>query len=107
MRDIFINAFDDKDDDSDEQSADNDGNIISPKRFDIICGRDKLSCAHVGNNQFRIIIEMSRERYQTAPSRDDKTRITCDMADHADQVDASSKLMRRMPTTGKMSAASM
>jgi hypothetical protein len=78
MRDIFINAFDDEND-SDEDESDNEGDTISPKRFDIICGRDKLSHAHVGNKRFRIIIEMNRDRYQTAPSRDDKTRITCDI----------------------------
>jgi len=48
-----------------------------PCPYDVVCGRDKFSHAHVGNKRFRSLIEMYRERYQTAPSRDDKTRITC------------------------------
>mmetsp|Transcript_11916 Transcript_11916/g.19746 ORF Transcript_11916/g.19746 Transcript_11916/m.19746 type:complete len:235 (-) Transcript_11916:54-758(-) len=76
MRDIFINAFDDEDEEDDQPDVRAN---VTPKRFDIICGRDKLSHAHVGNKRFRIVVEMNRERYQTAPSRDEKTRITCDI----------------------------
>jgi hypothetical protein len=45
---------------------------------DVLCGRDKLSYAHVGNKRFRHIIAMNREAYQTsAPSaRAEKTCIT-------------------------------
>lgn len=73
MRAVFINAFNEQD--GDDAHSD-DGETIVPRRFDIICGRDKISHSHVGNKRFRTIIEMNRERYQTAPSRDDKTRIT-------------------------------
>jgi hypothetical protein len=46
-------------------------------RTDVLCGRDKLSYAHVGNKRFRHIIAMNREAYQTAaPSRAEKTSIT-------------------------------
>lgn len=48
-----------------------------PCEYDVVCGRDKFSHSHIGNKRFRVLIEMHRERYQTAPSRDDKTRITC------------------------------
>ncbi|KAL3933413.1 MAG: hypothetical protein SGBAC_010411 [Bacillariaceae sp.] len=44
---------------------------------DVLCGRDKISHAHIGNKRFRQIIETHREEYQTAPSRDSKTTITC------------------------------
>jgi hypothetical protein len=44
---------------------------------DVLCGRDKLSHAHCGNKRFRDIIGMNREAYQTAPSRERKTSITC------------------------------
>jgi hypothetical protein len=43
---------------------------------DVLCGRDKLSHAHCGNKRFRHIIEMNREAYQTAPTRERKTNIT-------------------------------
>ena len=46
---------------------------------DVLCGRDKLSYAHVGNKRFRQIIAINREAYQTAPSRENKTSITCDI----------------------------
>jgi len=42
---------------------------------DVLCGRDKVSFSHCGNKRFRHIIEMYRERYQTAPVKDDKTKI--------------------------------
>eukprot|EP00980_Cylindrotheca_fusiformis_P031203 scaffold25978_cov122-Cylindrotheca_fusiformis.AAC.1 len=48
---------------------------------DVICGRDKLSHTHVGNKRFRKIIEMNRVSYQNATSRDEKTRITCQVVD--------------------------
>ncbi|KAG7370773.1 hypothetical protein IV203_019343 [Nitzschia inconspicua] len=44
---------------------------------DVLCGRDKVSHAHVGNKQFRSIIETYREVYQNAHCRDQKTNITC------------------------------
>jgi hypothetical protein len=46
---------------------------------DVLCGRDKLSHAHIGNKRFRQIIAINREAYQTAPSRENKTSITCDI----------------------------
>jgi hypothetical protein len=48
------------------------------QRTDVLCGRDKLSYAHVGNKRFRHIIVMNREVYQTGPSKN-KTSITCDI----------------------------
>lgn len=47
---------------------------VSPK--DVLCGRDKISHAHVGNKYFRKIIESHREDYQYAGTRDKKTQIT-------------------------------
>mmetsp|Transcript_27998 Transcript_27998/g.68164 ORF Transcript_27998/g.68164 Transcript_27998/m.68164 type:complete len:216 (-) Transcript_27998:43-690(-) len=52
-------------------------NIPGLSAADVLCGRDKVSHAHVGNKRFRQIIEKNREEYQTAPSRDAKTTITC------------------------------
>jgi hypothetical protein len=51
--------------------------MIEIKRTDVLCGRDKLSRAHIGNKRFRHIIAINREAYQTAPSRENKTSITC------------------------------
>jgi hypothetical protein len=47
---------------------------VNPK--DVLCGRDKISHAHVGNKHFRKIIESYREEYQNAGTRDKKTQIT-------------------------------
>ena len=52
-------------------------NIPGLSAADVLCGRDKVSHAHVGNKRFRQIIEKNREEYQTASSRDAKTSITC------------------------------
>lgn len=76
MKQLFLSSF--RNEDTSEDLPD-EKEEIRPKRYDIICGRDKLSHAHVGNKRFRIVIEANRERYQTAPSRDDKTRITCEI----------------------------
>jgi len=43
---------------------------------DVLCGRDKVSHSHPGNHRFRKIVELYRESYQKAPSREEKTRIT-------------------------------
>ena len=48
-------------------SASQDG--IVPAKFDVLCGRDKVSHSHVGNNRFRHIIKMNQMRYQNATSR--------------------------------------
>jgi hypothetical protein len=48
---------------------------------DVLCGRDKTSHAHVGNRRFRQIVETFRESYQSAPSREEKTRITAKVVD--------------------------
>ncbi|CAJ1959146.1 unnamed protein product [Cylindrotheca closterium] len=52
-------------------------NIPGLSAADVLCGRDKISHAHIGNKRFRQIIEKNREEYQTAASRDAKTNITC------------------------------
>mmetsp|Transcript_58172 Transcript_58172/g.142233 ORF Transcript_58172/g.142233 Transcript_58172/m.142233 type:complete len:322 (-) Transcript_58172:1941-2906(-) len=44
---------------------------------DVLCGRDRVSHAHIGNKKFRKLIEELRQSYQNAPSRDIKTQITC------------------------------
>lgn len=44
---------------------------------DVLCGRDKTSHAHIGNKRFRHIVMLHREEYQSAPSRELKTNITC------------------------------
>lgn len=54
---------------------------IVPNKHDILCGRDKQAFNHVGNKQFRVIIAKHRQEYQTAASREEKTRITHDIID--------------------------
>lgn len=58
-------------------SLDGQTNIPGLSASDVLCGRDKISHAHIGNKRFRQIIENNREAYQTAPSRDAKTTMTC------------------------------
>ena len=53
--------------------------IEKPLQHDVICGRDKFCQAHSGNQRFRVMIAMNREQYQTARSRDDKTRIATEV----------------------------
>ena len=48
---------------------------VTPK--DVLCGRDRISHAHIGNKKFRKLIEELRQSYQNAPSREIKTQITC------------------------------
>ena len=43
---------------------------------DVLCGRDKISHAHIGNKRFLTIIKNNREAYQNAPSRESKTRLS-------------------------------
>lgn len=77
MRHLFLNSFIDED----ENDINNDEvkGEIHPQRYDIICGKDKLSHSHIGNKRFRVIIERNRERYQNAATRDEKTGITGDI----------------------------
>lgn len=50
-----------------------------PNDFDILLGRDKASCHHVGNKRFRVVVSINRERYQSCDSREAKTRITSEV----------------------------
>jgi hypothetical protein len=52
------------------------GDIVTPTKFDVLCGRDFESHSHEGNRRFRAIIVMNCERYQNAKKRDDKYSIT-------------------------------
>jgi hypothetical protein len=47
------------------------------QKWDILCGRDKLSYSHEGNKRFRELVLTYREEYQTAPSREIKSKISC------------------------------
>jgi len=55
----------------------NDHSNVRP--CDIICGRGQATHHHIGNKRFRQLIEMNRERYQTAKVRDYKTRVTLEI----------------------------
>eukprot|EP00934_Nitzschia_sp_Nitz4_P004316 Nitzschia sp. Nitz4//scaffold82_size85912//78903//79475//NITZ4_005154-RA/size85912-processed-gene-0.105-mRNA-1//1//CDS//3329558874//4306//frame0 len=48
---------------------------------DVLSGRDRPTVSHPGNKYFRKIVAANREEYQTAPSRDAKTRITSRLLD--------------------------
>lgn len=51
--------------------------VVQPD--DVLCGRDKQSHAHIGNKNFRKLVLKYRQEYQTAPSREHKTLITCNI----------------------------
>lgn len=48
---------------------------------DVLCGRERQIHAHQGNRKFRHLINMNRERYQTATSREVKTSITAEIVE--------------------------
>ena len=50
-----------------------------PGKLDILLGRDKVAFSHIGNERFRVIVAMNRERYQSCSSKDAKTRITSEI----------------------------
>jgi len=50
--------------------------IETLQKYDIICGRSKLSHHNNGNQWFRSLIYKYKEPYQRAPSRNEKTNIT-------------------------------
>lgn len=58
-----------------------DGNGFCPDKLDVICGRDKKAFNHFGNVRYRTIVDMYRGRYQSAKSREEKTRIADDIID--------------------------
>jgi hypothetical protein len=62
---------------TDEKSDSQQQQLDGVSSTDVLCGRDKLSHGHVGNKQFRRLIEKHRAAYQSAPSREAKTQITC------------------------------
>ena len=43
---------------------------------DVLCGRGKDSHAHFGNKRFQCIIQMNREAYQQASTREEKTELS-------------------------------
>lgn len=66
---------------------------------DVLCGRDKKSHSHVGNKRFRQIVLMHREEYQTASSRDIKTKITCKIVKMI--RDCGGRFLKEDETTGE------
>lgn len=73
----------------------------SPKQYDIICGRERISHAHFGNKRFRRVIEKNRERYQTAPSREAKTRISTELVVMLRTSRPGGRFLKMDPETGK------
>jgi hypothetical protein len=57
-------------------SSSDDPVVHDVQKYDILCGRDKITHSHVGNKRFRNIVMMHREDYQTATSREAKSKIT-------------------------------
>lgn len=49
------------------------------RETDVLCGRDKISHSHIGNKHFLGIIKEHRESYQTATSREAKTRLSTEI----------------------------
>lgn len=68
MREVFIHSFENEDNDEIDGAT--------PHRYDVVCGREKIVHHHIGNKRYLKIIQMNREKYQTAATRDIKTRIT-------------------------------
>lgn len=50
--------------------------LSTPSEFDVLCGRDKQSFGHPGNQRFREIVQQQRDVYQQARKRADKNAIT-------------------------------
>jgi hypothetical protein len=53
--------------------------IRTPAPADVICGRGKMTIAHLGNRRFRQAVMDKKDEYQKAIRRDDKTRITFEL----------------------------
>lgn len=54
-------------------------NTYNIGKKDVICGRDKFSFTHCGNNRFRVIIDIHRTRYKKTPSKEGKSAIIIDI----------------------------
>ena len=52
----------------------NNNELIEPRTFDILCGKDKQCVGHAGSKRFRVIIESYRLRYSQCVSKYDKVR---------------------------------
>ena len=66
---------------------------------DVLCGRDKQSHSHVGNKRFRQIVMMHRQEYQSAPSRENKTNITCKIVNMIKECGG--RFLKQDETTGE------
>jgi hypothetical protein len=53
--------------------------ISTPAPNDIVCGRGKMTVAHLGNRRFRKLVMARKDDYQKARRRDHKTRITLEL----------------------------
>lgn len=73
---------------------------IELEENDIVCGRDKLTHSHIGNKRFRRVIESNRERYQTATSREEKTRITIELVEMLQSSRPGGRFLKKDPSSG-------
>jgi len=74
---------------------------IVPERFDILCGREKITHLHIGNKVFRRIVEWNRERYQTATLREDKTRMTVELVERLRKLRPGGRFLKQDTDTGE------
>lgn len=52
-----------------------------PHPFDVICKRDRKNISHAGNNRFLMFVETRVDRYMTAGTRKEKTKIVQEIID--------------------------
>lgn len=62
-------------------SANVNSELIEPRTFDVLCGKDKQCVGHAGSKRFRVIIESYRLRYSQCVSKYDKMMITKEIYD--------------------------
>lgn len=65
---------------------------------DVLCSRDKLSYSHPGNKRFRQLVIQYREKYQNAPSRAVKSKITFEIV--ATIKECGGRFVKQDETTG-------
>lgn len=86
-----------------DQTGESSTAIKVPTKFDILLGRDKASFRHVGNQHFRVIVGMHRERYQSCKSREEKGRVTSQVIRSIKE--SGGRFLRKNEETGYYEAA--
>jgi hypothetical protein len=71
-----------------------------PGNYDVVCAKGKAVANHVGNRRFRVICRMHLDKYSSATTKQEKSRIVSDIVDTIRRSSGKGGFVKLDPLTG-------